>query len=315
MRTDRTGANLLGANRPPMTRIMLMTGALAAAIAAVAIAAPGTPVPAGDAAAASGATEALGGSMDSAGVATEPLSLGTVWEFATKGGIMMIPLAICSLVAFAVTVERFVLTRRSQIVPPQFERQFNEQVPSGTRHISGDALSWCERAKSPVGRIMASVVIPLQKHPSIPVSELRRRSEESAAREVFTIRRRFRVLSVIAAVAPLLGLLGTILGMITAFRTVATSGDALGRTELLAEGIYEAMITTAAGLVVAIPSLIAYHWLSGRVQRHVAEIDRVASTWLDDLPPDHMNPVPHAHPHHTEGTASITASVPAGPRA
>ena len=87
------------------------------------------------------------------------------------------------------------------------------------------------------------------------------------------MRKYLRVLSVIAAVTPLLGLLGTIMGMIRAFQTVATSAEALGRTELLAQGIYEAMITTAAGLSVAIPVLIVYHWISGKVERLVADLD------------------------------------------
>jgi biopolymer transport protein ExbB len=91
-----------------------------------------------------------------------------------------------------------------------------------------------------------------------------------------------RVLSVIAAISPLMGLTGTIFGMIKAFQTVATSGDALGKTELLATGIYEAMITTAAGLLVAIPALILYHVISARVDRLVAELDETCIEFIDD---------------------------------
>jgi len=80
-----------------------------------------------------------------------------------------------------------------------------------------------------------------------------------------------------------MGLLGTIFGMIRAFQTVATSGEALGKTELLAEGIYEAMITTAAGLIVAIPALVCYHWLSAKVQGLVMDIDEMTVEFIEDL--------------------------------
>jgi biopolymer transport protein ExbB len=95
------------------------------------------------------------------------------------------------------------------------------------------------------------------------------------------LRKRLRLLSVIASVAPLLGLLGTVTGMITAFQTVAASAEALGRTELLATGIYEAMVTTAGGLIVAIPTLLAYHWISSRVDHLVAEMDTVTVDFIE----------------------------------
>jgi biopolymer transport protein ExbB len=89
------------------------------------------------------------------------------------------------------------------------------------------------------------------------------------------------MLAVIASIAPLLGLLGTIFGMIDAFQTVAVSGEALGRTESLAKGIYQAMITTAAGLMVAIPVLIGYHWLAGKIDRLVGEMDRMTVEFVE----------------------------------
>ena len=79
-----------------------------------------------------------------------------------------------------------------------------------------------------------------------------------------------------------MGLLGTIFGMIKAFQTVATSGEALGKAELLATGIYEAMITTAAGLLVAIPTLIAYHWISAKIEALAIEMDRVTCEFVEE---------------------------------
>jgi biopolymer transport protein ExbB len=90
------------------------------------------------------------------------------------------------------------------------------------------------------------------------------------------MRKRLRSLVVITALAPLLGLTGTIFGMIRAFQTVALSSEALGKAELLARGIYEAMITTAAGLLVAMPTLVLFHFLAGRVEQMAHELDRLA---------------------------------------
>ncbi|MHC4102606.1 MAG: MotA/TolQ/ExbB proton channel family protein, partial [Planctomycetota bacterium] len=77
--------------------------------------------------------------------------------------------------------------------------------------------------------------------------------------------------------------LGTIFGMITAFQTVAVSGEALGKTEMLAEGIYQAMITTAAGLTVAIPVLICYHWISAKIDKLVSDIDHMTVEFMDEV--------------------------------
>gem|GEM_PF-6921181 len=115
-----------------------------------------------------------------------------------------------------------------------------------------------------------------------PIDLLERHIQEEGEREVIKLRRFLRSLSVIAAIAPLMGLLGTIFGMIKAFQTVATSGEALGKAEMLATGIYEAMITTAAGLLVAIPALIAYHWISSKIEHHVTEIDRVTCDFVEE---------------------------------
>jgi biopolymer transport protein ExbB len=96
--------------------------------------------------------------------------------------------------------------------------------------------------------------------------------EEAGSRELYDLRRNARPLGVVADVAPLLGLMGTVIGMIKAFEVVAHSG-ALGRTELLAEGIGEALITTAFGLAVAVPSIIAYHYFRARADGFVRAME------------------------------------------
>jgi biopolymer transport protein ExbB len=202
----------------------------------------------------------------------------SVWDFVVKGGVMMIPIGLCSLVAMTVVAERLVSLRRRRVIPETFLpglRKIMSKHPDEPRR----AIEYCRRDGSPVSRVFAAGLRRLGG--SLDVVE--RHIQEAGQREVLGLRKYLRVLSVIATVTPLLGLLGTILGMITAFQTVASSADALGRTEMLAGGIYEAMVTTAAGLVVAIPVLVCYHWLSARVQNTVMEIDHMTVDFVADL--------------------------------
>lgn len=202
----------------------------------------------------------------------------SVWDFILKGGIMMIPIGICSLIALTVVVERFISLRRRLVIPPGFLDGLRRRMGEGlTDKAAG--LAYCRSDGSAVSNVFAAGL----KRLGGPIEVVERHIQESGQREVLKLRKRLRVLSVIAAVAPLLGLLGTIFGMITAFQTVAMSAEALGKTELLAGGIYEAMITTAAGLVVAIPALIGYHWLSARVQSLVMEVDEITVDFIEEI--------------------------------
>ncbi len=206
------------------------------------------------------------------------LGVQSIWDFMVKGGPMMIPIVACSFVALAVTIERFFSLRHSAVIPPNFFPGLREALGSGDLDKK-KAKEYCERNPSPVAKVMAAGIKRLGQ----PIELLERHIEEFGQRELFKLRKFLRVLSVIASITPLMGLLGTILGMIKAFQTVATSGEALGKTELLAEGIYEAMITTAAGLLVAIPVLIMYHWVSAKVDRLVGEIDLISVEFIEDF--------------------------------
>lgn len=237
-------------------------------IAAVILATPGTP---GGAATPAGADTA----------AEVAMQTKSVWDFAVAGGVMMIPIAIASLVAFSVLVERLISLRRKKIIPPDFIENMQREL-AGSGGSPARAIAYCRRDGSPVANVFAAGL----KRVGGPIEGVERQIQEAGQREVLKLRTHLRVLSVIAAVTPLMGLLGTILGMISAFETVATSADALGKTELLAGGIYEAMITTAAGLVVAIPALIFYHWMLARVQRLVMDIDELTMLFIEDLHDD-----------------------------
>lgn len=206
-------------------------------------------------------------------VATSSAVVESVWDFLIKGGPVMIPIGICSLVAFSVTVERIISLRPKHIVPPSFLQGLMAVIDDDDRQA---ALQYCRRSQSPTSRLIEEGVKRLGE----PVDMLERHVQEAGQRQAFHLGKHLRILSVIALITPLLGLLGTIFGMINAFQTVAASAGALGKTELLAKGIYQAMITTAAGLSVAIPVLISYHWISAIIERRVSEMDQAAVTFI-----------------------------------
>jgi len=219
---------------------------------------------------------ATAGDAAAATSAADAVRIDSVLDFVMKGGIMMIPIGLCSLVTVTVVIERLVSLRRRRIIPTAFLSGLQKQL-EGAGDRDG-ALQYCRDDGSPVARVFEAGIRRLGG----PLDVVERNIQEAGQREVLNLRKHLRVLSVIAAVSPLLGLLGTIFGMITAFQTVATAAEALGRTELLAKGIYEAMITTAAGLIVAIPALVCYHWLSAKVQTLVMEIDAMSYDFVEE---------------------------------
>ena len=215
---------------------------------------------------------------------SDAVKVQSIWDFVVKGGPVMVPIGVCSLVALTVVIERLVSLRRGRIIPRDFQPTLTGLL--GDRGEGGrqKSLEYCQKHGTPIAAIFAAGIKKLGE----PVELVERHIQETGQREVLKLRKYLRTLSVIAAISPLLGLLGTILGMIIAFETVAASAEALGRTELLAKGIYQAMITTAGGLIVAIPVVIAYHWFSARVEQLVAEIDAMVVDFIEE----YAQPVP-----------------------
>jgi len=179
-----------------------------------------------------------------------------IWDMFLRGGPMMWPILLCSIVGLAFVFERFVTLRR----PAVFPRKLWDQVAAliSERKVN-DALLVCRDHKSPFARLMHACLA----RADAPGFEMEAAVEEAGGRILYDMRRHGRPLGVIADVAPLLGLMGTVMGMIKAFEVVARMG-ALGKAEMLAEGISEALLTTAFGLSVAIPSMIFYQYFRGK---------------------------------------------------
>lgn len=200
------------------------------------------------------------------------LSAGTIWSLVLKGGWIMLPLGICSLVAVAIAVERLILSRRSRVAPPALVAAIPELAADPNR-----ALARLAADPSPLAAVLTTAV--KSRNESRETRD--RLIDESGQRQILRLRQRMRVMGALPQVATMLGLLGTVFGMIRTFTVVAASGESLGKTERLAQGIYEAWTATAAGLSVAIPTLIAFHYILGRIDAAAATLDQHANEWMD----------------------------------
>jgi biopolymer transport protein ExbB len=208
---------------------------------------------------------------------TKEENLPTLFELLERGGPVMYPIYLCSFLMVAFAIERAVSLRRSKILPPGFILGLRSLV--GVRPLDTDkVLTYCQAHPSPIARIFQSAVRRLHR----PLPEIEKTIEDAGAREVRTLRRNCRVLSGVAYIAPLLGLLGTVNGMILCFSQVST-GEALGRAERLAEGIYQALVTTAAGLTVAIPAAVLYLMFMAKIEKLVSEMDDLSLEFVESV--------------------------------
>ena len=187
------------------------------------------------------------------------------------GGPMMWPLAACSVFVVAFAIERQVLLRRRRVIPKDFVTRFIEHLKTGQLDRAA-AMELCEKNGSPIAQVFAHGVRKWGK-PSVEVEQA---IIDGGERQIGLLRKHLRVLNTIATVSPLIGLLGTVWGMIKCFNELATTTAVVGKTEKLAEGIGMALVATGGGLCVAIPALILYMYLAGRVDAVVMEMDLLA---------------------------------------
>jgi biopolymer transport protein ExbB len=181
----------------------------------------------------------------------------------------------------AVVFERFVALRKGRIIPGPFVKRFLEQLREGQLDRE-KALKLCQENRSPVAQIFAAAV---KKWGRTSV-EVEQSILDSGERVTNQLRRYLRVMNGISQVAPLLGLLGTVVGMIISFNGISTTDGADGQREMLAGGIAQALITTAAGMLIAIPALISYLYFVSRVDYLVTELDALGQQVVDLIAAD-----------------------------
>jgi biopolymer transport protein ExbB len=191
----------------------------------------------------------------------------SLFDMLLAGGPLMIPILLSSFAMLLIVFERTFSLRRRRVVPRLFVERFLLQIRENALDRA-DALERCEDESSHIARVFAAAVRKWGK----PAVEVEQAVLDEGERIANVLRRYLRVLNGVSTVSPLLGLLGTVWGMIQAFNVIATS-PAMGRAEMLAGGISVALLTTAAGLLVAIPALIFYLYFVGRVDSLVMDID------------------------------------------
>ena len=197
--------------------------------------------------------------------APQTARLDSIFDMVAAGGPVMIPLALCSVLALGFMIERAVRLRRSQLGTDGFTAELAAAIRAGGLPR---ALELVERRSTPAARVIRAGLLRW----SAPFLEREKAVEEAGSREVRELGANLKPLVYIAMLAPLLGFLGTVYGMIVAFTTVALH-EGLGRPELLAGGISQALITTAAGLTIAVPAQVAYYWLRSRVDRFARDTE------------------------------------------
>jgi biopolymer transport protein ExbB len=189
-----------------------------------------------------------------------------VIDYIQKGGLLMWPILACSIIAVGVFAERFFYLHRATIHVGEFLKGISNLIQ---RRNFAEALHESAGTPGPVARVIHSAIL---RHAS-PRSELREIVQEAGQLEVPKLERFLGVLATLAFLTPLLGLLGTVSGMIDAFGTIASHGGYATVTEL-SSGVYKSLLTTAAGLVVATPTFVAYSYLSSRVNTILHEMER-----------------------------------------
>jgi biopolymer transport protein ExbB len=190
-----------------------------------------------------------------------------VYELVKAGGWLMLPIIICSIAAMAIIIERLWSLRLSRVVPENLVAQIwqlHRKRQLTNAHVN------TVRESSPLGRILAAGLVNRSHSREVMKESI----EEVGRQTVIELERYLNTLGTVASITPLLGLLGTVIGMIKVFAAITTAG--VGNPTVLAGGISEALITTAAGLSVAIPSLMFHRYFTARVDQLVVKMEEEA---------------------------------------
>lgn len=190
-----------------------------------------------------------------------------MFELITAGGWLMVPIILCSVVALAIIGERFWVLKQDKVLPTNLVAQVWQLHKKG--ELDAERIKLL-RDSSPLGRILSAGLINMHHEREV----MKEAIEETGRQVVLELERFLNTLGTIASITPLLGLLGTVIGMIKVFTAITAHG--VGNPTILAGGISEALITTAAGLSVAIPSLMFYRYFRGKVDALVLKMEEEA---------------------------------------
>ncbi|HBN53343.1 MotA/TolQ/ExbB proton channel family protein [Stenotrophomonas sp. MYb238] len=197
-----------------------------------------------------------------------------MWELVKAGGWPMVPLLLLGVLALAIVLERFWSLRRNEVLPPGLGQEVRNWAARGKLDASHiESL----RANSPLGALLAAALEARNR----PRDQIRERIEDTGRHLVHRMGRYLNALGTIASAGPLLGLLGTVIGMIQMFLGILDHG--VGDVNQLAGGIGKALVCTATGMIVAIPALMFHRYFRARVDGYVIEMEHEAGALLDTL--------------------------------
>jgi len=196
------------------------------------------------------------------------------WIMLQRGGIIMIPLILCSIIVLAIVIERAISLRKRKVLIPEIINVIENIHSPEDINL---ALSICKKNEGAFANI---VQLGLENR-NLPGAELKELIADQGRQEVRSLQKGFVVLETIAGIAPLLGLLGTVIGMIKVFTVISQQG--LGQTQALSGGISEALITTVVGLSIGIPTLVVYNYFADRAENLILDIEKFTSQLLRKL--------------------------------
>lgn len=199
--------------------------------------------------------------------------LGQVYTYFIQGGIFMWPILLFSLIALAVIIERFIVFHRAKVNVNEFLTKVRKALLVN-RNVK-EAIKVCEQYRGPVASVTKAGLLRYGHDRQ----DIEKTIENAALYELDRLERRLSILATTANVEPMLGFLGTVSGMIKSFGTLATQG--LSNPGAVAAGISEALITTAAGLIIAIPAQIAFNYFTTKVTRYVRDIETASNMLLE----------------------------------
>ncbi|MEX2138452.1 MAG: MotA/TolQ/ExbB proton channel family protein [Pirellulales bacterium] len=210
--------------------------------------------------------------------ADDGLSDMSLLELYVAGGVFMIPITVLSLIALAFAVERTFALRRSRVLPPDLVEGFGEMAAAGG-FDPRKAYRLCQQHPSPAANVIRAMLLKVGR----PHAEVEQAVSEASDREATKLYSNVRPIALTVTIAPLLGLLGTVQGMIMAFHQTAFAAVGVNKAQALAAGIYTALVTTFAGLTVAIPAACLVHFLEGRILGRFREIDELLFNLLPQV--------------------------------
>lgn len=201
-----------------------------------------------------------------------------MFELIQKGGPVMYPIALCSIIAFAIVIERIYHLYKAKIDTKDFMNNIEITIK---RNRIAEAIKICDKTPGPIAHIVKAGIL---KHDR-PRQEIRESIEDAGHQEVPRLEKHISLLATIAHISPLLGLLGTVTGMVKTFQIIQEKSVSFNPVSPgdLAGGIWEALLTTVAGLIVAIPTVVAYNYLVNKIEGFVLEMERSATEVIDIL--------------------------------